>query len=96
MRTPEWKTSIRIDDTGRAILQKHNLPCVGWFEDAIGYYGVSTVVFDLYILVQDIKNAAQVLVQNGWNLVQQEKGKIGNAAPQFGLLDIVTGRKSLQ
>jgi hypothetical protein len=65
------------------ILHSHNLPCVVWFEDAIGYYGVSTVVFDLYILVQDIENAAQVLLQNGWNLVLQEKGKIGNAAVDY-------------
>jgi hypothetical protein len=65
------------------ILHSHNLPCVVWFEDAIGYYGVSTVVFDLYILVQDIENAAQVLLQNGWNLVLQEKGRIGNAAVDY-------------
>lgn len=47
------------------ILHSHNLPCVVWFEDAIGNYGVSTVVFDLYILVEDIEIAAQELLQNG-------------------------------
>jgi hypothetical protein len=61
------------------ILHDSNLPCVVWFEDAIANYGVPTVLFDLYILVQDLKTAAQVLVKNGWNLVPQEKGKIGNA-----------------
>jgi hypothetical protein len=60
-------------------LRAHDVPCVAWFEDAIGFYGVSTVVFDLYILVPDIDAAAQVLVQNGWTLVTHTKGKIGNA-----------------
>jgi hypothetical protein len=61
------------------ILHDSNLPCVVWFEDAIANYGVPTVVFDLYILVQDLETAAQVLVKSGWNLVLQEKGEIGNA-----------------
>jgi hypothetical protein len=61
------------------ILHDHNIPCVVWFEDAIAYYGVPTVLFDLYILVPDIETATQVLVQDGWNLVPQEKGRIGNA-----------------
>ncbi|KAF2503174.1 hypothetical protein BU16DRAFT_588751 [Lophium mytilinum] len=61
------------------LLRDHGIPCVVWFEDAIGYYGVPTVVFDLYVLVSDIEAAAQVLTQNGWTLVPQEKGKIGNA-----------------
>lgn len=65
------------------LLNSHNVCCVVWFEDAIGYYGVSTAVFDLYILVQDIEVAAQVLLQHGWNLVLQEKGRIGNAAVDF-------------
>ncbi|KAF2241870.1 hypothetical protein BU26DRAFT_585467 [Trematosphaeria pertusa] len=55
------------------------MPCVVWFEDAVAYYGAPTVVFDLYVLVSDIETAAQVLIQNGWTLVPQEKGKIGNA-----------------
>lgn len=55
------------------------MPCVVWFEDALVYYGVGTVVFDLYILVPDVETASQVLVQDGWKLIPQEKGKIGNA-----------------
>ncbi|KAF2438418.1 hypothetical protein P171DRAFT_526099 [Karstenula rhodostoma CBS 690.94] len=61
------------------ILRDHNIPCVVWFEDAIAYYGVPTVLFDLYILVPDIETATQVLISDGWDLVPQEKGKIGNA-----------------
>ncbi|KAF1973757.1 hypothetical protein BU23DRAFT_639719 [Bimuria novae-zelandiae CBS 107.79] len=61
------------------ILHDHSIPCVVWFEDAIAYYGVPTVLFDLYILVPDIETATQVLIRDGWNLVPQEKGKIGNA-----------------
>ncbi len=61
------------------VLHDHGIPCVVWFEDAIAYYGVPTVVFDLYVLVSDIEIAAQVLIQDGWTLVPQEKGKIGNA-----------------
>ncbi|KAJ4299093.1 hypothetical protein N0V90_004337 [Kalmusia sp. IMI 367209] len=61
------------------IFHDHNIPCVVWFEDALAYYGVPTVVFDLYILVPDAEAAAQVLVREGWNLIPQEKGKIGNA-----------------
>jgi hypothetical protein len=61
------------------ILHHHNIPCVVWFEDAIAIYGAPVVVFDLYILVPDIDTASSVLVQYGWSLVSQEKGKIGNA-----------------
>lgn len=61
------------------ILHDHGIPCVVWFEDAIAHYGVPTVVFDLYILVPDIETAADVLFQDGWNLVSQGKGKIARA-----------------
>ncbi|KAF2475535.1 uncharacterized protein BDR25DRAFT_382564 [Lindgomyces ingoldianus] len=36
------------------ILHDHGIPCVVWFEDAVAYYGVPTIVFDLYVLVSDI------------------------------------------
>ncbi|KAK3942810.1 hypothetical protein QBC46DRAFT_378891 [Diplogelasinospora grovesii] len=49
-----------------AILQSKGIPCLIWFEDAIGQYGVPTVVFDLYLLVPDIDTAAGVLAENGW------------------------------
>lgn len=61
------------------ILLDHNIPCVVWFEDALAHYGVPTVLFDLYVLVPDIEVATQVLRRDGWNLVSQEKGKIGIA-----------------
>jgi hypothetical protein len=65
------------------ILHHHNISCVVWFEDAIAVYGAPVVVFDLYILVPDIDTASSVLVQYGWSLVSQEKGKIGNATVDF-------------
>jgi hypothetical protein len=61
------------------VLHDHGIPCVVWFEDAIAHYGSPTVVFDLYILVPDIETAADMLVQDGWNLVSQGKGKIARA-----------------
>lgn len=65
------------------ILRAQNIPCVVWFEDALRYYGVPTVGFDLYILVPDIETAAQVLTNDGWNLVPQKKGKIGFADVEY-------------
>jgi hypothetical protein len=38
-----------------------------WFEDAIAYYGVPTVVFDVFLLVSDIDEAAAVLTESGWD-----------------------------
>ena len=61
--TDPW--SIKRYTTCRA-LRDSGVPCVLWFEDAIGYYGVKTVVFDLYVLVPDIASAASALVKRGW------------------------------
>jgi hypothetical protein len=65
------------------ILHHHNIPCVVWFEDAIAVYGAPVVVFDLYILLPDIDTTSSILIQHGWSLVSQEKGKIGNATVDF-------------
>jgi len=61
------------------LLHESKIPCVVWFEDAIAHYGVPTVVFNLYILVPNIDEAAEVLVQKGWTLAEQEQAKVGNA-----------------
>lgn len=60
------------------LLQESKIPCVVWFEDALARYGVPTVVFDLYILVQDIDAAAQVLLRSGWMLSPNTKTKMIN------------------
>src|SRR4051812_8728567 len=60
-------------------LLEAGIPCVVWCEDAVGYYGVPTVVFDLYVLVSDIDEAAKVLIQEGWSLGDNTQTKIGNA-----------------
>lgn len=44
-----------------------------WFEDALGSYGVNTVVFDLHIVVSNIESAAAVLLQQGWAPYQTRK-----------------------
>lgn len=49
-----------------SLLHNEGIPCVVWFEDAIGHYGVPTVAFGLYLLVPDIDAATQVLVEHGW------------------------------
>ncbi|TVY47753.1 hypothetical protein LOCC1_G002737 [Lachnellula occidentalis] len=61
------------------ILRDSKIPCVIWCEDAVGYYGVPTVVFSLYILVPDIDNAANVLIERGWHLEDRAQTKFGNA-----------------
>ena len=57
------------------MLQDKKIPSVVWFEDALGHHGVSTIVFDLYLLVDDIEEAAQVLVQNGWSIVAYDSSQ---------------------
>lgn len=60
------------------IFSDHQLPHVVWFEDALFYYGVPTVLFVLYILVQDIDLASDILAKAGCTLMQGEH-RIGNA-----------------
>lgn len=60
-------------------LHSHGIPCVVWFEDALGYYGVPTVVFSLYLLTPNIDSAAQVLKEKGW-VFSTQPAKIGMAS----------------
>ncbi|KAB5530331.1 hypothetical protein GE09DRAFT_974142 [Coniochaeta sp. 2T2.1] len=48
------------------LLQQNGVPSAFWFEDAIAYYGVPTIVFDVFLLVSDIDEAAAVLTESGW------------------------------
>lgn len=61
------------------VLFDHQVSHVVWFEDALLHYGVRTAVFDLYILVNDIDLAANVLAQAGWTFDMQNLHRIGNA-----------------
>ncbi|PLB50210.1 hypothetical protein P170DRAFT_435411 [Aspergillus steynii IBT 23096] len=60
------------------VLSAHQVPHVVWFEDALFHYGVPTVVFDLYILVTDINQAASLLAEAGWTFDMQPPHRIGN------------------
>lgn len=42
-------------------LLRHGIPCVVWAEDALWYYGVRTVCFDLHLIVEDSEAAAKCL-----------------------------------
>lgn len=61
----------------------HRVPYVIWFEDALSHFGVPTVVFDLYLLVEDIDRAAKLLIEAGWVVDMESPHKIGNAEVQF-------------
>ena len=84
--SPTTKESLTISIPGNlnprylpcTLLQNAGIACVVWFEDAIAYYGVPTIVFDLYVLVQDPAAAAELLLRNGWTYAERER-KIGNA-----------------
>ena len=52
------------------VLRQNNIGCYLWFEDALGSYGVNTVVFDLHIVVPNIESAAAVLLRKGWKPYQ--------------------------
>lgn len=55
------------------LLRKAGIDCVVWFEDAIFFYGVPTIGFDLHLLVSDVDEAAQVLIRSEWT--EYDKGK---------------------
>ena len=48
------------------VLKESRIPCYVWSEDALSYYGVPTAVFDVCIIVDDVKKAAEVLIEGGW------------------------------
>jgi hypothetical protein len=58
-------------------LHQKDIACVIWFEDALGHYGVPTAVFELYLLVPDIDQAAEFLIQCGWTLLDTKPAQIG-------------------
>lgn len=64
-----------------SLLQEHKIHCAIWFEDALGHYGVPTVVFDLYLLVPDIETTAEILQQHGWQTAPRHE------RDEFGFLE---------
>lgn len=65
------------------VLHDRRVPYVIWFEDALSHFGVPTVVFDLYLLVEDIDRAAKLLIEAGWVVDMENPHKIGNSEVQF-------------
>ena len=49
------------------VLKDNGIPCYIWSEDALSYYGVPTAVFDVHIVVDDVEEAMEVLVGEGWS-----------------------------
>ncbi|KIH88727.1 hypothetical protein SPBR_07842 [Sporothrix brasiliensis 5110] len=48
------------------VLYQKGIPATCWFEDAVAHHGVPTARFDLFLLVEDMDTAAQVLLHDGW------------------------------
>lgn len=48
------------------ILRTHGIPCVVWAEDALAYYGVPILSFELFVMVADVDAAAQCLKNAGY------------------------------
>ncbi|KAF1814109.1 hypothetical protein P152DRAFT_465070 [Eremomyces bilateralis CBS 781.70] len=71
------------------VLRDHHIPYVIWFEDALLRYGIPTGIFHLYLLVNNLDEAAEVLIQRlGWTL-SSAPARIGSATvdtPQRRLL----------
>ncbi|KAL4965199.1 uncharacterized protein BDV14DRAFT_208818 [Aspergillus stella-maris] len=61
------------------LLEQNGIPYVVWFEDALHYYGVPTVVFSLCLLVLDMDIAADCLQSLEWVADMQCAPRIGNA-----------------
>ena len=61
-----------------ALLRSQGIRYVVWFKDAIAHYKVPTIIFNLYVLMQDPTSTAKLLLQSGWTFMQREQ-KIGNA-----------------
>ncbi|KAI9816741.1 MAG: hypothetical protein M1826_001739 [Phylliscum demangeonii] len=51
-------------------LKDQGIPCLVWFEDALMYYGVKTMRFDLHLLVIDVEGAKAALVERGWVVIK--------------------------
>lgn len=50
------------------ILLRAGIPCKVWGEDVLTFYGVPTVVFDLFVLVPSPEMASQALKDQGYVL----------------------------
>ena len=61
------------------MLLDHQVPYVIWFEDTLRHYGVPTALFDLYLLIPDLDEAAELLVKPGWVIGSQGPHTIGSA-----------------
>ena len=48
------------------ILRTHGIPCVVWAEDALAYYGVPILSFELFVIVADVDAAAPCLKNAGY------------------------------
>ncbi|KAI9817346.1 MAG: hypothetical protein M1826_001628 [Phylliscum demangeonii] len=57
------------------VLKDQGIACLVWFEDAVRYYGVSTFLFDLHLLVSDVKQARAALVERGWEVVTPRRSQ---------------------
>ncbi|WEW61974.1 hypothetical protein PRK78_007474 [Emydomyces testavorans] len=49
------------------LLKESDISCYLWAEDALRFYGVPTVVFDINIVVRDVREAADALMRKGWH-----------------------------
>jgi hypothetical protein len=49
------------------LLKESGIPCYVWAEDALAYYGVPTVVFDIHIVVDEVRKATDALAERGWH-----------------------------
>jgi hypothetical protein len=75
----EAKLPLRY--TACELLYNAGIPAAIWLEDALSYYGVPALVFDLFLLVPDVNAAAHVLVRSGY-----KRGQLSLALrdiPQF-------------
>jgi hypothetical protein len=74
---------------GPQTLLLKGVPCVIWAEDALHHYGVPTVVFDMFCLVEDEISAAQKLEETGFSRLPEDP------VYSYHLPELVTGRPRL-
>jgi hypothetical protein len=60
-------------------LGSRQIPYESWFEDALRCYEVPTATFQLYLLVDRLDRATDILLQDGW-IVNSVGPQIGNAS----------------
>jgi hypothetical protein len=51
--------------TACRVLKENGISCLVWFEDALAYYGVDTVCFNVHIIVNDVDAAQAALTAAG-------------------------------